>query len=310
LGEHPTEGTFYFNPELDILDIYGLKYLPKFAHTLLANDARRVGLINLGCVWNYAAGYWDALFRPLPGDEHLVRQLLSRLRRVIFGYNGRFGRGVQDAQVRGKGLKPQLHRSRPILASISKFQRLPRGPRPVEAELAKAFLGLADPRDQIYRWFRLLERWQIKYPNHCVDYRYMIAVVDRRVGDREEALLALGQEKEKWKTCRETYVAKGIPCEEDDDELASAYGFWLFSMDAFGPIPSASNQIRKIGRTRLSDRPMVWDWWKAWDVSKHPPELCLQYLPEVPLPERNDHPTKKEWKQRGQRPNMGNRHAP
>lgn len=146
LGEDPTEGTFYFNPELDFVDIVGLKFLPRFANTLLANDPRHVGLINLGCVWRHARGYYDPLFQPIEGDEHLVRQLLSRLRRVIFGYNGHFGRGIQNRMAQRYGWKPELHRSRPILASVSKFQRLPQDPRSVEAELTKTFLGYSDPR--------------------------------------------------------------------------------------------------------------------------------------------------------------------
>ncbi|KAK9437307.1 hypothetical protein VB005_08293 [Metarhizium brunneum] len=307
LGEYPTEGTFYFNPELDFVDIVGLKFLPRFANTLLANDPRHVGLINLGCVWRHARGYYDPLFQPIEGDEHLVRQLLSRLRRVIFGYNGHFGRGIQNRMAQRYGWKPQLHRSRPILASVSKFQRLPQDPRSVEAELTKTFLGYSDPRDQMYRWFRLLEHWQIEYPNHRVDYRYMVAVNNTRVTDRDEALFALREEKEEWNRCQEAYVANGVPCEEDGDELASAYGFWLFPINAFGRIPKANNRIRHIGRSYLESRPRVWKFGKAWDVSKESPELCLQYLPKVPLSEPRDNRTTRLWMSPKYRPCMRDR---
>lgn len=307
LGEDPTEGTFYFNPELDFLDIDGLKFLPRFANTLLANDPRHVGLINLGCVWGHPGECYDPLFEPVEGDEHLVRQLLSRLRRVIFSYNGHFGRSVQKRLAQKYGLKPQLHRSRPILASVSKFQRLPQDPRSVEAELTKTLLGLADPRDQMYRWYRLLEHWQIEYPNHRIDYRYMITVNNTRVTDREKALFALREEKEEWNRCREAYVADGVPCEEDDYELASAYGFWLFPINAFGRIPKANDRIRHIGGTRLNSRPRVWKFGKAWDVSKESPELCLQYLPEVPLSEPKNNRTSRLWRSPKHRPSMRDR---
>ncbi|TWU71889.1 hypothetical protein ED733_001035 [Metarhizium rileyi] len=291
----PVQGTFYFNPELDTLDILGTEYLPRFAHTLWTNDPLHVGLINLGCIWEKMGKYADDLFQPKQGEEDLVRQLLSRLRRVIFGYNGQCGRSIPWCQARKNGWKPQLHRSRPLLASVSKFERLPQDPRPIEAELTKMCMGVADPRDQMYRWFRLLEHWQIEYPHYQVDYRYLVTANNRRVEDREEAFLFLETERKQWEACRKDYEAQGADCEEDDCETASAYGFWLFPIDAFGPIPEADDKITKIGRTFEFRGPRVWEFWKGWDVSKRPPELCLQYLPEVPLSEHKGQPTKAEW---------------
>ncbi|KAK1771826.1 hypothetical protein QBC33DRAFT_511317 [Phialemonium atrogriseum] len=181
--------------------------------------------------------------------------------------------------------KSQIHRSRPLQASVSKFQRLPRDPRSIETELKKVFMGFGDPRVQIYRWFRLLEKWQIEYHDYSVDYRFMITFNCRRVENREEAFLALRGEEEDWTAWRKACAEEGTACEDDEQALPSAYGFWLFPIDAFGPIPSASKQIRKTGRARTRDRSRVWDHFKAWDLSEHKPELCLQYLPEAPLSE-------------------------
>ncbi|KAH7008246.1 hypothetical protein EDB80DRAFT_763584 [Ilyonectria destructans] len=271
LGSPPIEGTFYFHPELDILDISGQNFFARFSHMLWAHDPRRVGLVNLGLAKSGPKGYYDKLFKQKK-DEDLLRQALSRLRCVIFGYDGQLGRGIPDISTTcGSFKKSQILRSRPLQASVSKFQRLPRDPRSIETELKKVFMGFGDPRDQIYRWFRLLEKWQIEYHNYSVE----------RVENREEAFLALWEEEKDWKRWRKTCAEEGTACEDDDQALPSAYGFWLFPIDAFGPIPSASQQIRKTGRARIRDWPRVWDLFKAWDLSEHKPELCLQYLPEA-----------------------------
>lgn len=279
---------------------------------LWAHDPRRVGLVNLGLAKNGPKGYYDQLFKQKK-DEDLLRQALSRLRCVIFGYDGQLGRGVPDISTTcGSFKKSQILRSRPLQASVSKFQRLPRDPRSIETELKKVFMGFGDPRDQIYRWFRLLEKWQIEY-NYSVEYRFMITLDSRRVENREEAHLALWEEEKDWQRWRKKCGEEGTACEDDDQALPSAYGFWLFPIDAFGPIPSASQHIRKIGRARTRDWPRVWDLFKAWDLSEHKPELCLQYLPEAqsssevavlpkgledegPLLSRPKLPAEKEWR--------------
>lgn len=84
------------------------------------------------------------------------------------------------------------------------------------------------------------------------------------------------------KVRQEGCVKLGVPCEDNDQALSSAFGFWLFPRDVFGPIPSASPQIRTIGRNRHSDQSGIWRFRRAWDLLEHKPELCLQYLPKAP----------------------------
>lgn len=187
---------------------------------------------------------------------------------VIFGYDGKLGRGIPDiSTTSGSFKKSQILRSRPLQASVSKFQRLSRDPRSIETELKKGFMGYGNPRDQIYRWFRLLEKWQIEYHNYSVEYRFMITFDSRRVKTREEAFLALREEEKDWIAWQKACAEEGTACEDDEQALPSAYGFWLFPIDAFGPIPSASQQIRKTGRTRTRGWPRVWDLFKAWDLT-------------------------------------------
>lgn len=296
LGRPASEGILYFHPELDILDISGQGFLPRFAHMLWEHDRRGVGLVNLALARPSFLATCDWLFL-VKKDGDLLRPALSRLRRVIFGYDGYLGRGVPDMPYRGNNFEAgQMFRPRPLLASVSKFQTLQKDPRSIKTELKKVFMGCGDPRDQMYRWFRLLQKWDIKYPDHTVDYRFMITVNDRRVENLGDAALSLQRREKEWARLRKSYVEDGGTYQEADETLPAAYGFWLFPIDAFGAIPSASNQIRKIGRIQRRDKPRVWDLFKAHDLSEHEPELCLQCLPEVPGYSPRRRTTRRAWK--------------
>lgn len=125
--------------------------------------------------------------------------------------------------------------------------------------------------------------------NHPVEYRFMITCGDRRVETRQEARMSLKQEKRMWKRTKTWYMNKrGRRRFQDDDQtLPSAYGFWLFPIDAFGMIPEAHPDIRHEGalkRTDLAKPANVWTLTRLWDLSIQKPELCLQHLPSRPQP--------------------------
>ena len=90
------------------------------------------------------------------------------------------------------------------------------------------------------------------------------------------------EEKRQWAAWQRHCESKGVPCSDDEQVLPSAFGFWLLPIDAFGPIPEANTQIRTVGISRRRDEPRVWKLLKAWKLSGHPPELCLQCLPDAP----------------------------
>ena len=287
-GRLPRKGIFYFHPELDILDIQGASLFPKLSQILWEHDPERVGLINIGLAQSHHKGYFDSLFK-IRGSrqERRVREALTRLRLGIFGYDGKVGRGIPISDPGPRGttdiyLENQMQRSRPLVASISKFERLARDSRPIETELRRIFMDYGDPRDQIYRWFRLLEWWQVEHEDHAVDYHFMIAFDNREVDNRGEAFLSLQEEKRQWAAWQRHCESKGVPCSDDEQVLPFAFGFWLFPIDAFGPIPEANTQIRTVGISRRRDEPQVWKLLKAWKLSGHPPELCLQCLPDAP----------------------------
>ncbi|CAH0040502.1 unnamed protein product [Clonostachys solani] len=281
--------TLCLHPELDI-------YFARFAHMIWNLDPYHTGLVNVAFPSGFTiTRHFDELFQEVDHQD-ILRQALARLRSVIFGYDGALGRAIPNsASFIGKG---HLSRSRPLLASVCRFERLPQDPRPIEEELKKVYLPLGDPREQIYRWLRLLDRWEITSDSRPVKYRFMITCGDRRVETREEARMSLKEEKKLWKRTIRYYTKWGRPFRDDDRTLPSAYGFWLLPIDAFGMIPDAHPDIRHEGSLKRSDLEKPANVWifnnkMFWDLSIQKPELCLQHLPSRPQPTSMDEDLKR-----------------
>jgi hypothetical protein len=272
-------GTFYFHPELDMLHVSDQRYLPKFADLLWKHDPRRVGLINLSLINWYiqpALTFYNLLHTK---EKVLVRQFLSRLRKVYLGYTGRMETSVADGTdvASYKGLTASRNlRSRPLLACVSRFHRLQQDPTPVKNDLSKVFIKGGDLRQQIYGWFRLLERWKIKYPHHTVDYRFLIATCTFgcQVTTREGAL-QYAQQADLDSRPRQPLEEDEATRNDAEPAFPEAFGFWLFPITAFGPIPEPKE----------TKAPFTWNVGKSLDLSGCIPELCLQILPEAKVSE-------------------------
>jgi hypothetical protein len=299
----PAPGTFYFHPELDTLHIGGshccLVDFANFADRLWRHDPKRVGLINIALTSTHRCNMsHDLVFRPRgQQNKELLRSVLARLRRVIFGHteeiDRHFPRLSSSSHLEGSPELPgqqawlerqhRIRRSYPRLAPVSKFDRLPLDPRDIDAELKRIYIGAGNPRVQMYSWFKGLSEWNITY-EQPVDYRFMIAFMERGRGttsNRVEALHSLQEEQCRWELYRQSCAKKGTPCENDEHAPPSAFGFWLFPIDAFGTIPSPTEE-------ESEDSPAVFESLMhsedshpddEWDLSERKPELCLQYLP-------------------------------
>lgn len=195
----PVRGILYLHPELDIVDFptCPMRFFARFAHWVWVCDPRRAGLFNICVAQDWGGAYFSAMFEQCENELiDLLRQGLSRLRQVIFRYDGTHTRIVPGhCMVR----RNRLLRSVPLQASVSKFERLPQDPRMIEEQLKLIFIISFDPRDQMYRWFRLLEKVGVELGDDgTVDYRFMMTVNDRRVQNREEARLSLEEEAVNW----------------------------------------------------------------------------------------------------------------
>jgi hypothetical protein len=305
VGVPAQQVTLYLHPELDILRLSGLKYFGKFAHMIWNLDHHHIGLLNVALpsdAKSISRTHYDELFQEVD-DQVILRQALARLRSVIFGYDGAIGRLMPDAPVFVLRRKAHLSRSRPLLASVSRFERLPQDPRSIEEELKMVFLPRGDPREQIYRWFRLLDKWKISNDDRPVKYRFMITCDDRRVETRQEARMSLKCEKGRWERSKKNAKQARSKEKYHDRALPSAYGFWLFPIDAFGMIPEAHPDIRHEGFLRSTDlaKPAnVWTLKELWDLSIQKPELCLQHLPSRPQPNSLEEDLKRpSWRSGG-----------
>ncbi|RTE82910.1 hypothetical protein BHE90_002517 [Fusarium euwallaceae] len=162
-GRVEEKGIFYFNPELDTLEIKGMQCFAKFAHDLWRHDPRRAGLLRMVIDISFPRG-----FRSYADveDKAPLRKGLSRLKHVIFMDQGDKGR----MYFRWFHIGWKFHRSRPIMAAASSFQRLP-DPRPIKADLKQLHIGMIEPRRMIHSWLRMMAALGVQ-PEF--EYRFMI----------------------------------------------------------------------------------------------------------------------------------------
>ncbi|KAI8680640.1 2EXR domain-containing protein [Fusarium sp. Ph1] len=185
------------------------------------------------------------------------------------------------------------------MAAVPKFDRLPGDPRSsIENCLKSVYLDSFDPRKFIYRWFRLLRRHMVQH-DHEVEYSFMIAFGGRHYGcsprkgelnpeiaNRDAALSWVRRKDEKWRQNlrdsrkkEEEEVIEQLP-HELELPIRPAIGFWLFPIEALGPVPTIPPSPARIpripwGEVSVPDRKPD----QKIDLSGHKPQLCLSYLP-------------------------------
>jgi hypothetical protein len=108
--------------------------------------------------------------------------------------------------------------------------------------------------------------WGVPLPNHTT-YKFLVAHELRNPHNRATARKALEWEDEHW---RNPEIGKGRTYELEDLENAvkPAFGFWLFSIDAFGPFNKNGDPVPN-GETNGREYK---------DLSRHYPELAYSPL--------------------------------
>ncbi|KAI0456405.1 hypothetical protein F5B21DRAFT_467638 [Xylaria acuta] len=297
LGDRQGYGTLPFNPEFDILhirlgrDIYDFA---DFLHDLRAYDPQDVGLLNLALDQDGVAN--------LPGIDISGLELASRaaltntlanLREVYFlclENAGRIYLGPRGGIHTVTGF--EIHRSRPIMSTIAAFDRLAQDPRDgMNRDLSRVFVGTFDPRLMPCRWHLLLDTWQIHHPHRNPEYRFLVANgwgsgrmarKAKKISDRHSAAEWLQKEEERWVGGQERHAASilrrggKLPVESPEElECAPrpAIGFWLFPIEALGPIPGPESLLNP------EDHSFPWESKRVVDMRQHWPELCLASMP-------------------------------
>ncbi|KAI1316786.1 hypothetical protein F5Y16DRAFT_420157 [Xylariaceae sp. FL0255] len=285
-GGGEIRGTLLINPEHDILRVYlrgGSSAFAKLLTELRAHDPSDVGIRSLALDSSAITTALDWEMRDLDSTSRAIcTDTLAQLEQVFFTSIEKAGRVFLGPRGSSDILDGyEFHRSRPIMSTVASFDRVARDPRNnIAQDLSRVYGGTSDARAMLFEWQQFLEKWNIHHPPHVVSaYRFVVSTSPyyssnpRRgrpanVSDRQSASDWLQQEEE--------FLFKGvkIPIEsagELERAPRPAIGFWLFPMEALGPVPSS----------QLSDDSQVrWESKRIIDMGRHWPELCLTHLPD------------------------------
>ncbi|KAJ2991024.1 hypothetical protein NUW58_g2675 [Xylaria curta] len=292
LGDRQGHGTLFLNPEYDILHIQpgrDIYHFADFIHDLRAHDPLDVGLLNLALDHNCIANLPNIDFSNLLASQAAFADTLANLRQVYFlclENAGRIYLGPRGGIHTVTGF--EFHRSRPIMSTIPTFDRVARDPRDgMDRDLSRVFVGTFDPRQMPCRWHLLLGAWQIRHPHQGPEYRFLVAngwgsgrmaKKAKNISDRDSAAEWLQQEEERWIAGQERHAASilrrgGKLPVESPEELERvprpAIGFWLFPIEALGPIPGSDALLNP------HDNGSSWESKRVVDMRHHWPELCL-----------------------------------
>ncbi|KAJ3521009.1 hypothetical protein NM208_g13481 [Fusarium decemcellulare] len=283
LESRPMEnnGIFYFNPELDMLEISGMEYFADFARRIWDQDKRQVGLVNLA-LDGFETRQITRLGSTSQQDIHLARRFLSKLERVFFvsreSSPGRIH--VTISQIRNS-IAGYIHRSHPLMSYIPTFDRVGCDPRPIKIDLAIVLLLQRYARDTANKWQTLLNQWQVQCHGGQVEYRFMLTCgekpEDERILDRSSATRAVQQENGVWRRLLQQIKDSGMSyqaIDETAEELKqaprTAVGFWLFPIESLGLFPTFAE---------LTGHPYFPRRFRREDLSNYRPELCLFHVP-------------------------------
>ncbi|KAI1135535.1 hypothetical protein F5Y05DRAFT_174436 [Hypoxylon sp. FL0543] len=275
-------GTLLFNPEFDIVHVRPGTYMNKFVNLicdLKTSDPRGVGILRLALDMNdltYIHGYLS--FRRVnPQKRKVFMAAISQLDEVFFMKTGEirpnvFGRREVDVNERATFL-----RALPVASEVSSFDLIARDPRPIADGLDLVFVGRSDGLKMVFVWHKLLRRWArrgLEQPPRA-KYHFLLSsgtYKKQKVVDRATA--------EDWLREEDMYWARFLgyrAISKSDYELEqapppkNAIGFWLFPVEALGPLPS-DKEVRDAG-------PGIWKRKLMMDFSAHWPALGLSHLP-------------------------------
>lgn len=285
MEEAPTSaGIFHFNPEYDLLHIHLHRQvkdtLIDFLYRLKTmHDPRRIGLLNLAMdlndlnrhdLYRLQSSNLDAEVRKAFVDT------LTQLHEVFFVSNPlRAECKVLACLNESSTSEGFFSRSLPIMSWTPTFERLHRDPRPIDDDLRQVHIPMTNLLYMLHLWLQLLKRRRVTPPQ--IEYRLLLAFDPILEGDiirdRSSAKRWLQKENATW---NERFLSGGDPDADcfnahanyKDEDLGKAvkpaFGFWLFPVDALGPLQDEG--------FHHGDKTIL-------DIARQWPELGLPYLP-------------------------------
>ncbi|MCJ1278688.1 hypothetical protein MMC21_006505 [Puttea exsequens] len=166
------------------------------------------------------------------------------------------------------------------------FERLHRDPRPMAPDLKRVLTGTLDSRHMVQDWQHLPKKWWV--PSSRIEYRFLLAfdptIGGDQISDCRSANRWLQKEDDKWngrapddgflknKNIKWLVGALHENFRNEDLEKAvrPAFGFWLFPVDALGPLHEEGVSKEEGFRSRAK---------AILDMIEHWPGLALSILP-------------------------------
>ncbi|QGI68245.1 uncharacterized protein FFB20_01378 [Fusarium fujikuroi] len=237
-SQSPASATFWFNPELDTLEIHGLRNFMNFANDFWRQDCRKAGLRNV-C---FDAKNWISFadFYQLAASTDQLRQAVSRLKHVTFIWYTDIHRVDSYLRAPSHPFPPNDPRSLPVAGATGSFSRQP-DPCPIDDLLLNnAFRPVFRHLEGHAKdWMNGFQRLRAK--RACV-FRVAYTTGTRRtpfIIDGADAMEYLKDEEEKWRDMwgvskrslpRESEFLNGVS-EQLDNQLQTAFGFWTVSLE-------------------------------------------------------------------------------
>ncbi|KAF5605702.1 hypothetical protein FPCIR_394 [Fusarium pseudocircinatum] len=178
------DGILYFNPELDIIHVFGWAYFPELAHHIWSLDPLHVGIINLAlqtygsCCRYYSFG---SAFKT-DCDLDKIKAAIQRLKRFIFACHGVYE--SESETCRYRETRPRFDRDIPsspfvpVKPHVPAFQTMEQDPRAVGDFVYDVDrLEMITVGGEVSDWFDHLEEWGIDN-DPAVLYQIMMSYSD------------------------------------------------------------------------------------------------------------------------------------
>ncbi|RGP62654.1 hypothetical protein FSPOR_9234 [Fusarium sporotrichioides] len=290
-GNKTQDGTFYFRPEFDNIQVGVTEYLSDFAFSLWQLDPRYVGLINLTLPWQPNV---HKIMEMNDQERYTLRGVLLRLQNVSFAHmqekprapprplrtlayvystpmaGNANGNDTNDNDGEPKPPSPRTgwepDCTGPIATCIPSFDSLPVDPRKLGNDHTRPYFSFKNPIHIALGWFRLLESLEAVY-EHKVNYRFMLSyeTTGRNIATRDQAVSWVQSQRKNFKA---RAVSEGL---EHREWVQPAMGFWLYPIECVGSLVTDEGVLKT-----AKD---VLDGAKLEDImSKCVPELCLSRL--------------------------------
>ncbi|RBR26834.1 uncharacterized protein FIESC28_00415 [Fusarium coffeatum] len=288
-GSKTQEGTFYFRPDLDNIQVGISEYFPDFAFNLYQLDPRYVGLVNLTLPFQPNI---QKLMDMDDAEKDIFRGVLLRLDNVSFAhmqektraappprrtlaYAHSMALAAAAAAANNDSDERQPPKPRtswepdctgPMSTCIPSFDKLSQDPRKLGNDHTRPYFSFKNPIHIGLSWFRLLEILEAAH-EHKVNYRFMMSyeTSGRNIATREQATSWVQSQRKNFKS---RALSEGI---EHGECVQPAMEFWLYPMECVGSLVNYEGALKTakdvLEGVQLKEA-----------LEKCVPELCLSKL--------------------------------